>query len=323
MKILITGGHSGMGLALTKKLLPEGHEIGLIVRSENRKAEAKRLFPVKFKLTIYVADLSKRDEIESVSAAIKSDWEKLDGLFNNAGVLLDKMYLSDYRNELQLEVNAISPYLLTKALLPLLEKSESPFVVNTATGTLEGKKSLDISAFKNPKKFSKLTGSYMDSKITMVTLMNHLAGLHKKIRFVHVNPGPIKTKMTSGSGMPLLLRPIRNLLFKSPEYGANNLYNGAFGKDFQQSGIYVSANKIKPIKVKITTDQIDQLLQEDKGAMKKVLAFGASNSKHSINKRFAVFAANSLANVEMHIADLNDYELPLYSVDLQREQGIH
>ena len=57
--------------------------------------------------------------------------------------------------------------------------------------------------------------------------------------------------------------------------------------------------------------------------MKKVLVFGASNSKHSINKKFAVFAANSLANVELHIADLNDYELPLYSVDLQKEKGIH
>lgn len=57
--------------------------------------------------------------------------------------------------------------------------------------------------------------------------------------------------------------------------------------------------------------------------MKKVLAFGASNSKHSINKRFAVFAANSFENVEIHIADLNDYELPIYSVDLQREIGVH
>ena len=263
MKILITGGHSGMGLALTKKLLVEGHEIILIVRSESRKTEALGLFPEESKVIVFVADLSKRNEIENVATLIRSTWKHLDGLFNNAGVLLDKLYHSDYGNELQMEINAISPYLLTKALLPLLEKSEAPFVVNTATGTLEGKKALDIPAYKKPKKFTKLTGSYMDSKITMVALMNHLASQHKKVRFVHVNPGAIKTKMTSGSGMPLLLRPIRNLLFKSPEFGANNLYNGAFGPEFQKSGLYISSNKIKPIKVEITTDQIDQLLIEE------------------------------------------------------------
>ncbi|MEM7020720.1 MAG: hypothetical protein AAF512_25680, partial [Pseudomonadota bacterium] len=44
---------------------------------------------------------------------------------------------SDHGNELQLEINAISPYLLTLALMPLLEKASTPFVVSTATGTLE------------------------------------------------------------------------------------------------------------------------------------------------------------------------------------------
>ncbi len=263
MKILITGGHSGMGLALTKKLLAKDHEIGIIVRSEKRKAEALRLFSNKANLEVFVADLSNRNEIEQVADEIKSRWKRLDGLFNNAGVLLDQLYFSEYGNELQLEINAISPYLLTKALLPLLEKSETSFVVSTATGSLEGKKSLDIPAFKKPKKFTKLMGSYMDAKITMVALMNHLASQHEKVRFVHVNPGAIKTKMTAGSGMPLLLKPIRNLLFKSPEYGAENLYNGAFGKEFQKSRLYISGNKIKQIETVITANQIDQLLQNN------------------------------------------------------------
>ena len=56
--------------------------------------------------------------------------------------------------------------------------------------------------------------------------------------------------------------------------------------------------------------------------MNQVLVFGASNSKNSMNKKFAVFAASSLADVELHIADLNHYELPLYSIDLQKEQGL-
>ncbi|MEM8897463.1 MAG: NAD(P)H-dependent oxidoreductase [Bacteroidota bacterium] len=57
--------------------------------------------------------------------------------------------------------------------------------------------------------------------------------------------------------------------------------------------------------------------------MKKVLAFGASNSRNSINKKFAAFAVINLASVEPIIADLNDFQPPLYSVDLQKEIGIH
>jgi len=57
--------------------------------------------------------------------------------------------------------------------------------------------------------------------------------------------------------------------------------------------------------------------------MKKILAFGASNSRHSINKQFAVFASSQLKNVEITITDLNDYALPLYSIDLEKESGIH
>lgn len=56
--------------------------------------------------------------------------------------------------------------------------------------------------------------------------------------------------------------------------------------------------------------------------MKKILAFGASNSKHSINKTFAAYAASQLQDVDVTVADLNDYAAPLYSVDLEKASGI-
>ena len=55
---------------------------------------------------------------------------------------------------------------------------------------------------------------------------------------------------------------------------------------------------------------------------KNILVFGASNSQTSINKQFAIYAANQLTGVELNIVDLNDYELPLYSVDLEKTEGI-
>ena len=57
--------------------------------------------------------------------------------------------------------------------------------------------------------------------------------------------------------------------------------------------------------------------------MKKIIAFGASSSKNSINKQLATFAANQFQNASVEILDLNDYEMPVFSVDKQAENGIH
>ena len=57
--------------------------------------------------------------------------------------------------------------------------------------------------------------------------------------------------------------------------------------------------------------------------MKIILAFGASNSKISINKAFATYAANQLNNVKITIVDLNDYEMPIYSLDREGADGVH
>ena len=56
---------------------------------------------------------------------------------------------------------------------------------------------------------------------------------------------------------------------------------------------------------------------------KKIIAFGASSSKQSINKQLATFAANQFQNVTIEILDLNYYEMPIFSVDKEKENGIH
>ncbi|BDD04767.1 NADPH-dependent FMN reductase [Aureibacter tunicatorum] len=57
--------------------------------------------------------------------------------------------------------------------------------------------------------------------------------------------------------------------------------------------------------------------------MKKIIAFGATNSKESINKSLAAFTANQLENIAFEILDLNDFEMPIYSIDKENEEGIH
>lgn len=56
--------------------------------------------------------------------------------------------------------------------------------------------------------------------------------------------------------------------------------------------------------------------------MKKIIAFAGSNSKMSINKKLAAYAAKQINNIEVSVLDLNDFELPVYGFDLENESGI-
>lgn len=53
----------------------------------------------------------------------------------------------------------------------------------------------------------------------------------------------------------------------------------------------------------------------------KIVAFAGSSSSTSINKRLVTYAANLFEHKQLEILDLNDYELPLFSVDKEKELG--
>ncbi|MFC5683962.1 NADPH-dependent FMN reductase [Flavobacterium sp. MAHUQ-51] len=55
----------------------------------------------------------------------------------------------------------------------------------------------------------------------------------------------------------------------------------------------------------------------------KIIAFAGSPSKNSINKKLATYAAGLFQNAEVEILDLNDYQMPLFSVDIEAEIGQH
>lgn len=54
----------------------------------------------------------------------------------------------------------------------------------------------------------------------------------------------------------------------------------------------------------------------------KILAFAASNSSQSINKRLVAYASTLLDKHDVEILDINDYEMPIYSHDLEQADGI-
>ena len=53
----------------------------------------------------------------------------------------------------------------------------------------------------------------------------------------------------------------------------------------------------------------------------KVVAFGASTSKQSINKQLATYVANLVEGAHVEVLDLNKYQLPLFSQDIEAEIG--
>ncbi|HAA10925.1 MAG TPA: NADPH-dependent FMN reductase [Cytophagales bacterium] len=56
--------------------------------------------------------------------------------------------------------------------------------------------------------------------------------------------------------------------------------------------------------------------------MKKLIAFGASNSRQSINQQLAAWVADQVPETTTTVLDLNDYEMPIYSIDREKEGGI-
>ena len=53
----------------------------------------------------------------------------------------------------------------------------------------------------------------------------------------------------------------------------------------------------------------------------KVTCFAASTSRRSINRQLVSYAASLVEDAEVELLDLNDYELPLFSVDREEELG--
>ena len=55
----------------------------------------------------------------------------------------------------------------------------------------------------------------------------------------------------------------------------------------------------------------------------KIIAFAGSNSSKSINKKLATYATSLFENAEVEILDLNDFEMPLFGVDIEAGIGQH
>lgn len=134
--ILITGGGTGIGLALAVEFLDKGNEVIICGRRENTLNEAKAKYP---KLHIRQADLSKIDDRKSLATWTTQNFPKLNILVNNAGIqrefLMDDHHVADkFQTENEIEINLTTPIHLTMLLLPHLKQQQNSAIINISSG---------------------------------------------------------------------------------------------------------------------------------------------------------------------------------------------
>ncbi|MBL0728700.1 SDR family oxidoreductase [Piscinibacter sp. HJYY11] len=125
LRVAVTGGTSGLGLALVRHLHAAGAQVAFVARTPARVAEVARSLPGTHGL---VADITRKDDIYPLALQITAALDGLDVLVNNASHLgpVPLALLADTACEdleTALAANLLGPFRLTKALLGALRAS--------------------------------------------------------------------------------------------------------------------------------------------------------------------------------------------------------
>ena len=135
--ILITGATDGIGKHLAKKLASEGHHVILHGRNPQKlelATQEVQAVSLRGRVSSYLADFSKLDDVYRFVGEIKRDFQSIDVLFNNAGIYGGKGRKASTENvELTFMLSVLVPYILTTELSPLLEKAPNGRVINTSS----------------------------------------------------------------------------------------------------------------------------------------------------------------------------------------------
>ncbi|HET8751798.1 MAG TPA: SDR family oxidoreductase [Gaiellaceae bacterium] len=132
---LVTGGSSGIGLAIARMLRDEGFDLTLVSRTPE-KVEATA---AELGAAAVAANVAEAEDCERIVAEHRDRYGRLDVLVNSAGVGVGGRVeeLPVKHLDLQLDVNLRGLFLVTQAAIPLLRESRG-WIVNLASisGTL-------------------------------------------------------------------------------------------------------------------------------------------------------------------------------------------
>jgi uncharacterized oxidoreductase len=133
--ILITGGGSGIGLALTERFLRAGSEVIICGRREDKLKEAKLKYP---KLHIRICDLVKEVDRIALFNWVTKEFPAMDILINNAGIqrriqlIENKDDWKEFHQEIAINMEA--PIHLSTLFIPHFQKKKEAFIINITSG---------------------------------------------------------------------------------------------------------------------------------------------------------------------------------------------
>ncbi len=221
--IAITGAGDGIGRCAAKTFAAHGATVILIGRTVPKLEmvydeieQAGHPQPAIFPLNLEGAT---ETDYNDMADAIDSTFGRLDGLVHNAAELGQHTPMSNVTSDTWLrvmQVNVNAPFMMTKALLPLLEKSSASAIIFTGSSVgLKGRP---------------FWGPYAVSKAANENMMQILAAELDEttpIRVNSINPGATRTKMRAAA------YPAENPASVTPAENIMPLYLYLMGKDSQ------------------------------------------------------------------------------------------
>jgi len=218
---LVTGGSSGIGLAIARALAEDGYGITLSARRpEKLTAAADAMRDDGFDVLDVPAQMTEEEELRSLVEAHADRFGRLDVLVNNAGVGIGEGLdqLTTKKVDMQLDVNLRAVVLMTRECLPMLKEAgaehHKALIVNTAS--IAGKSPQPWLSVYSATKAAVLAWSQSNQK--------EIAG--SGIQVTALAPGFVDTPMTEfvkdSVGAETMIRPedlaeaVRYLLRTSP-----------------------------------------------------------------------------------------------------------
>ncbi|WP_131738729.1 SDR family oxidoreductase [Actinomadura roseirufa] len=238
---LVTGANRGIGFEIVRGLAGNGVHV-LLTGRDRAAAEAAtaNLRATGLDVEPLVLDITKPDSVSAAAAEVENRYGRLDILVNNAGIRVEEYGKAPSEQPLRqwretFETNVFGMVELTKALLPLIRRSEAGRIVNVSSMLASLGTHSDPDSYIYNDKFKSLP-AYSASKSAINSWTVHLAyelrGTPIKVNSVH--PGYTKTDMNEGDGDQDVAK------------GAETSVMMALIGDDGPSGVYVHLGEVLP-----------------------------------------------------------------------------
>ncbi len=193
--IVVTGAGSGMGRALVSALVSRGARVAAVDLNETTLMETASLAGQhREKISTHVVNVSDRQAVEALPAAVIAAHGAVDAVINNAGIIQPFVRLNDLEYdaiERVLNVNLYGVIYMTKAFLPHLLRRPSAHIVNISS----------MGGFFPVPGQSLYGASKAGVKLLTEGLYAEL--LDTGVRVTVVFPGAIATNITQNSGVSI------------------------------------------------------------------------------------------------------------------------